>query len=418
MDVNQSPERESMSDGIPSWAAEAFIQFRAKYDKKQCKSLAVANWKEALRLLWYRASDDREPNGGILRSIRNHPDGYQWLELYPLKATHEDNERTSAEPIERGTTTGLAGPVDDATVDQVSGKLTEAQRTANGSEKLSDELQVRIAFGIGALGRGALEDLAADFGVDFDKRMSLDDLRADVLEKFSSQGYPHRKFEYDDAYWGGEYAGCGHVVYVPESLIAALGDEDIAYSKFSHRDPIHIVKVDSETSYRASGESFIGLDVFNEAEREVVRTAGKLPETTVSCSVKSRHPGDRVGCSSTNVSPADEEGFDECQDCALFFRAAAHKADDWKLPENAVNSPRIERISGGHNRVLVLHTQDADMTFVIPPGVSEHEWLTQESSQARSQAARLYERARQLTGRATYANVAAGLCNARAAESE
>ncbi|CAJ6629802.1 Uncharacterised protein [Burkholderia pseudomallei] len=149
--------------------------------------------------------------------------------------------------------------------------ITVVQPTANELDRLSDELQARLAFGIGALSRGALEDLAADFGLDFDKWVSSDDLRADVLEEFSSQGYPHRKFEYDDAYWGGEYAGSSHVVYVPQSLIAALGDEDIAFCKFSHRDPIHIVNVDSETSYRASGEPFIGPDVFNEAVQNAVQ---------------------------------------------------------------------------------------------------------------------------------------------------
>jgi IstB-like ATP binding protein len=53
-----------------------------------------------------------------------------------------------------------------------------------------------------------------------------------------------------------------------------------------------------------------------------------------------------------------------------------------KCGRNTDESPRIERISGGRNRVLVLHTKDSDMTFVIPPGVSEHEWLAQESSRS------------------------------------
>lgn len=110
MDANHSPERAVLADGIPTWAAEAFSQFRAKYDRKRCKALAVANWKEALRLLWYRGSDDREPNGGILRSIRNHPGalGYQWLDRFPLKAPNGDVASPAAKSPEQNVPTGPA----------------------------------------------------------------------------------------------------------------------------------------------------------------------------------------------------------------------------------------------------------------------------------------------------------------------
>jgi hypothetical protein len=84
----QSARADIAQDAVPHWAAEAFDAVRAKYDKQRCKKLGVPDWKEALRLLWYRAQDDQEPNGGRLRSIRNHPEGlgYRWLDAYPLKA--------------------------------------------------------------------------------------------------------------------------------------------------------------------------------------------------------------------------------------------------------------------------------------------------------------------------------------------
>ena len=83
-----------------------------------------------------------------------------------------------------------------------------------------------------------------------------------------------------------------------------------------------------------------------------------------------------------------------------------------KLPESANETPRIDRIIGGQNRVLVLHTKESDLTFVIPHGVSERDWLIQETLKAKSEAAGLYERAQQLMARAGHAHVAAGLCDA------
>ncbi|CAN7777033.1 hypothetical protein [Caballeronia sp. LjRoot31] len=83
-----------------------------------------------------------------------------------------------------------------------------------------------------------------------------------------------------------------------------------------------------------------------------------------------------------------------------------------KLPESANETPRIDRIIGGQNRVLVLHTKESDLTFIIPPGVSERDWLMQETLKAKSEAAGLYERAQQLMARAGHAHVAADLCDA------
>ncbi|WP_196493113.1 hypothetical protein [Burkholderia territorii] len=74
------------TEPMPKWAADAFEAVRLKFDKKRCKKLHVSDWKEALRLLWYTGRDDLEPNGGVLRSIRNHPGamGYRWLQDYPI----------------------------------------------------------------------------------------------------------------------------------------------------------------------------------------------------------------------------------------------------------------------------------------------------------------------------------------------
>jgi hypothetical protein len=67
----------------------------------------------------------------------------------------------------------------------------------------------------------------------------------------------------------------------------------------------------------------------------------------------------------------------------------------------------IERLSG---RVLILHTKDADATFVIPSGISDEKWLTQVSASLKREAAQLFERAQQVMARAQHAELAAGLC--------
>lgn len=41
----------------------------------------------------------------------------------------------------------------------------------------------------------------------------------------------------------------------------------------------------------------------------------------VRCPATSRYPGDLAGCGSENVSPPDDEGFHDCCDCGLFFKA-------------------------------------------------------------------------------------------------
>ncbi len=71
--------------------------------------------------------------------------------------------------------------------------------------------------------------------------------------------------------------------------------------------------------------------------------------------------------------------------------------------------PRLER-TGTYHRVLVLHTEDAEWSFVVPTGYGDHEHLTMEKEAAKREAATLFERAQQLTLRANAADLAAQLC--------
>ncbi|VWC82602.1 hypothetical protein BLA39750_01314 [Burkholderia lata] len=71
--------------------------------------------------------------------------------------------------------------------------------------------------------------------------------------------------------------------------------------------------------------------------------------------------------------------------------------------------PYIERI-GDRNHVLVLHTKDSEMTFVVPPGCREDEWLRQESLSAMRESIKLSEQAQRKAIRAKYAGLAADLC--------
>lgn len=59
----------------------------------------------------------------------------------------------------------------------------------------------------------------------------------------------------------------------------------------------------------------------------------KLPESKLTCPSESRHSGDIVGCGSTNVGLADEEGFHDCLDCGLFFKVEGAEIGDRKLQQ-------------------------------------------------------------------------------------
>lgn len=86
---------------------------------------------------------------------------------------------------------------------------------------------------------------------------------------------------------------------------------------------------------------------------------------------------------------------------------------DGKSPSVSCDEPFIERLYGG---VLVLHTEESDMTFVVRPGADEHQNLMEGARLDKLEAAKLFERAQQLSARAKYGELAAGLCKKAAAE--
>ncbi|KVV40959.1 hypothetical protein WT27_13635 [Burkholderia territorii] len=59
---------------------------------------------------------------------------------------------------------------------------------------------------------------------------------------------------------------------------------------------------------------------WDEACREF-EADGTPASTKITCPNLARHAGDIVGCGSTNVSSADEEGFHDCENCGLFFKS-------------------------------------------------------------------------------------------------
>ncbi|KWN05894.1 hypothetical protein WT83_27820 [Burkholderia territorii] len=78
------------------------------------------------------------------------------------------------------------------------------------------------------------------------------------------------------------------------------------------------------------------------------------------------------------------------------------------LPTHAGEGPYIERLA---RNVIVLHTADSDLTFVIPPDATDESTYLMEKAQLdQREAARLYERAQLVSARARYAAIAAGLC--------
>ena len=135
---------------------------------------------------------------------------------------------------------------------------------------------MQAAFEVGELSRSDLEDLAADFDIPVDQHTTSDELRANVLEKLEAQGEPCTQVEYDDDFWGGDYSGEGKHVYVPEALIHALdGDIDLAFGKFTHKDPIHVITYAADEVYSAAGEPFVGYELVSKAMQQAnVQNAG------------------------------------------------------------------------------------------------------------------------------------------------
>ncbi|HIH2744845.1 TPA: hypothetical protein ACYLN4_000511 [Burkholderia lata] len=50
---------------------------------------------------------------------------------------------------------------------------------------------------------------------------------------------------------------------------------------------------------------------------------GVAPQSPLTCPDTARRPDDIVGCGSANVTGPDSEGFHDCLDCGMFFKATA-----------------------------------------------------------------------------------------------
>jgi len=82
----------------------------------------------------------------------------------------------------------------------------------------------------------------------------------------SPADHPHVQVEYDTNFYGGDYAGQGQYVYVPEALIDLMdGDVGAAFAKLARVDAVHMVGYTGDERFDADGEP---LEEFNlEAER-------------------------------------------------------------------------------------------------------------------------------------------------------
>jgi len=71
----------------------------------------------------------------------------------------------------------------------------------------------------------------------------------------SPADHPHVQVEYDTSFYGGNYAGHGQLVYVPEALID-LVDSDVAaaFAKLTRVDAVHMVGYTGDERFDADGE--------------------------------------------------------------------------------------------------------------------------------------------------------------------
>jgi hypothetical protein len=88
------------------------------------------------------------------------------------------------------------------------------------------------------------------------------------------------------------------------------------------------------------------------------------------------------------------------------------------MAQGQASNPRLERIQGGQNRVLVLFTEQADRTFVIPPGVTDEAYLRLEAANCDQQADTKMGEAMSLRARAKSAKLAADLLATNLDESQ
>ncbi|KVV07446.1 hypothetical protein [Burkholderia ubonensis] len=102
-----------------------------------------------------------------------------------------------------------------------------------------------------------------------------------------------------------------------------------------------------------------------------------------------------------------QEALDEASEATRAYVDASQseRAALENFPERSGALPSIARLNGG---VLVVHTKDSDITFVIPSDVTDQKrFLIDRARLDRLEAARLFEQARQLSDRAKCAAIAA-----------
>lgn len=74
--------------------------------------------------------------------------------------------------------------------------------------------------------------------------------------------HPHVQVEFDPNFYGGNYAGMGDHVYVPEALVDLMdGDVGAAFAKFTRIDAVHMVGYTSDQRFDADGEPFGELEL-------------------------------------------------------------------------------------------------------------------------------------------------------------
>lgn len=100
---------------------------------------------------------------------------------------------------------------------------------------------------VGAAGRNWSKSQNAELAA------SLSSAEMDAI--MSPVDHPHVQVEYDTSFYGGNYAGHGQRVYVPEALIDLVGgDVAAAFAKLARIDAVHMVGYTGDERFDADGE--------------------------------------------------------------------------------------------------------------------------------------------------------------------